>query len=448
MNQKKIVSVIAVILAVLMLVMLVVSVIPATAFAVSQADIDAAQQKKDQLVAEQEATQKKIDELKEQQAGVVEQKQALDERNTLAMAQLELVREQVQMYSQLIQEKEREVEAARKVEEEQLERLRTRTRAMEENGSFDMLTLLLHADSFSSLLAAIDDIAQIMQKDQELERDYINARTAHEQVQAEYEAVKAELEEHQAELERQQLELAQMIAESIELIQSLEGDIGAAQEALTELENQEAEAAKEIAALVAEMERQRQAELERQRQAELARQQQQQQSGGGGSSSGGGGSSGGSSGGGGGNSGSSVVGTGSLTWPVPSSRTVTSRFGNREDPLNPGTYRNHTGMDIDGYHKEGKPIVACDSGTVTRASWYGGYGNCVIIDHGNGMQTLYGHMSGYAVSEGDTVTKGQTIGYLGATGNATGTHCHLEVFVNGSRVNPENYFSGMTFYNC
>ena len=62
--------------------------------------------------------------------------------------------------------------------------------------------------------------------------------------------------------------------------------------------------------------------------------------------------------------------------------------------------------------------------------------------------TLYGHMSGYAVSQGDTVSKGQTIGYLGATGTATGVHCHLEVFVNGSRVDPERYFSGITFYDC
>ena len=132
---------------------------------------------------------------------------------------------------------------------------------------------------------------------------------------------------------------------------------------------------------------------------------------------------------------------------MPSSHTVTSRFGTRVHPIT-GEVKSHTGMDIDGYHKDGYAIVACDNGTVIRASWYGGYGNCVIIDHGNGMQTLYGHLSGYAVSEGDTVAKGQTIGYLGATGNATGVHCHLEVFVNGGRVNPENYFSGMTFYNC
>ena len=83
-----------------------------------------------------------------------------------------------------------------------------------------------------------------------------------------------------------------------------------------------------------------------------------------------------------------------------------------------------------------------------KAQWYGGYGNCIIIDHGNGMQTLYGHMSGYAVSSGDTVSKGQLIGYLGSTGAATGTHCHLEVYVNGGTVDPAGYFSGITYYDC
>ena len=108
----------------------------------------------------------------------------------------------------------------------------------------------------------------------------------------------------------------------------------------------------------------------------------------------------------------------------------------------------HSGIDIDGYGHDGGAIVACDNGTVVTAEWYGNYGNCIIIDHGNGMQTLYAHMSGYAVSAGDIVSKGQTIGYLGATGWATGTHCHLEVFVDGARVDPANYFSGITYYDC
>ena len=142
-----------------------------------------------------------------------------------------------------------------------------------------------------------------------------------------------------------------------------------------------------------------------------------------------------------------VQGTGSLVWPVPCSHTVTSRFGPRTHPIT-GKYTNHNGMDIDGYGHDGYPIVACDAGVVVAAKWSDSYGNYVMIDHGNGMQTLYAHMSGMAVKYGDTVTQGQTIGYLGSTGWSTGTHCHLEVYVNGSRTDPEAYFTGMTFYNC
>ena len=102
----------------------------------------------------------------------------------------------------------------------------------------------------------------------------------------------------------------------------------------------------------------------------------------------------------------------------------------------------HYGMDIDGYGHDGGDIVACDGGVVTTVGYNNGYGNYIIVDHGNGVQTLYAHMSGTAVSEGSTVGQGETIGYLGATGMATGTHCHLEVFVDGENVNPADYVGG------
>ena len=106
------------------------------------------------------------------------------------------------------------------------------------------------------------------------------------------------------------------------------------------------------------------------------------------------------------------------------------------------------GIDIDGYGNDGAPVVASDGGTVVTASYNDGYGNYVIIDHGNGYQTLYAHMSGLAVGGGQTVSQGQTVGYLGATGRATGTHCHFEVFVNGERTDPAQFFSGLSYYNC
>ena len=74
-----------------------------------------------------------------------------------------------------------------------------------------------------------------------------------------------------------------------------------------------------------------------------------------------------------------------------------------------------------------------------------GYGNCVMIDHGNGYQTLYGHLASISVSKGSSVSRGQNIGTVGSTGVSTGPHCHFEVFQGGSRIDPEQFFSGLTF---
>ena len=195
----------------------------------------------------------------------------------------------------------------------------------------------------------------------------------------------------------------------------------------------EAAAAAEITNIIAQYNAQKAAEA-----AAQAAQQQQQANGGAGTSTGSQGTGSSAS--------ASVSGTGSLVWPVPSSMVITSRYGNRSDPFT-GETRYHSGIDIDGFNKAGNPIVAADSGTVITASSNSGYGNYVIIDHG-GMKTVYAHMSGFAVSAGQTVSQGQTVGYLGDTGRATGVHLHFEVYVGESRTDPAAYFGGMTYYNC
>ena len=127
-------------------------------------------------------------------------------------------------------------------------------------------------------------------------------------------------------------------------------------------------------------------------------------------------------------------GTGSLIWPV--SGPVTSPFGWRIHPIL-GYKKFHTGIDIGvGY---GTPIHAADSGTVIYATWMGGYGNVIIIDHGDGLSTLYAHQSSLAVGTGARVTRGQMIGYVGSTGFSTGPHLHFEVRVNGNPVDPMGY---------
>jgi len=117
-----------------------------------------------------------------------------------------------------------------------------------------------------------------------------------------------------------------------------------------------------------------------------------------------------------------------LIWPV--SGPVTSGFG-------PRFGRMHEGIDI--AVPEGTPVVAAAAGTVIHAGWLGGYGNLVVVDHGNGLATAYAHNSGYAASVGQSVGQGQVVAYSGNTGNSSGPHVHFEVRVNGTAVDPLGY---------
>lgn len=132
---------------------------------------------------------------------------------------------------------------------------------------------------------------------------------------------------------------------------------------------------------------------------------------------------------------------GAMTWPVPYSNTyISSNYGYRSDPFS-GKRRFHKGVDITLPAAEGKRIVAAQGGKVIFRGWDSAYGNYIIIDHGGGLSTLYAHCSSFAVSNGATVNKGDTIAYIGSTGYSTGPHLHFEVRVNGARVNPMNYIT-------
>jgi len=128
------------------------------------------------------------------------------------------------------------------------------------------------------------------------------------------------------------------------------------------------------------------------------------------------------------------AGAGGMIWPI--SGPITSEFGWRTHPIF-GTARFHSGLDIGGDY--GMPIYAAAGGTVIYAGWISGYGNAVIIDHGGGVTTLYGHNDSLNVSEGENVAQGQVIAMCGSTGNSTGPHCHFEVRENGEPVSPYGY---------
>ena len=125
---------------------------------------------------------------------------------------------------------------------------------------------------------------------------------------------------------------------------------------------------------------------------------------------------------------------GYYAWPVPGYSRISSKFGWRTLYGKPNY---HTGIDIAGYEIYGKPVIASNTGQVVRVRYYTtGYGYHVMIDHGGNQWTVYAHLSGIAVKEGDWVAQGQTIGYVGSTGNSTGPHLHFEIRQNGVQVDP------------
>lgn len=430
MNNKKVISVIAVILAVLMLASLVVSVIPVSAYAVTEEEISALQAEKKAISGRVSDCKERLEALKQQQANVLEQKAALMEQNKLTQEQIDLAQAQIDLYNDMIAEKAEEVEEARTREERQLQKYRTRVRAMEENGGYNILAVVFNSSNLSQLMSGVDDMGEIMESDRALEDQYIAAREETEDIKAEYEATKADYEEKQAELKAEQDELKKQMDAANELIESLAEDIEKATKEYEAAAAEEAAAAAEVSAFIAQYNAQKAAQAAQNAANNAAS----------------GGADGGATGADGGSYSSGIQGTGTLMWPVPCSMTVTSRYGNRSDPFT-GSTAYHAGIDIDGFNKDGQAIVAADSGTVITASSNSGYGNYVIIDHGN-MKTVYAHCSGLAVSAGQTVSQGQTIAYLGATGRATGTHCHFEVYVGDSRTDPAAYFSGISYYNC
>ncbi len=122
--------------------------------------------------------------------------------------------------------------------------------------------------------------------------------------------------------------------------------------------------------------------------------------------------------------------------------TLTSSFGTRSDPFN-GHRRMHQGIDIPG--PLGTPVYATADGVVQRSGWANGYGNLVEINHGNGLETRYGHLSKLIAQPNERVRRGQLIGLMGSTGRSTGSHLHYEVRIAGGAVNPIPYIEGTNY---
>ena len=381
--------------ALLALVIFALAILPAgPALAVSQSEIDALEEQRDELKAEREGMQAEIDALKDEQAGVLEQKRVLDEQNEVYRQELELIEEQVSLYTRLVEEKAAELDKAMSDEAEQLATYRQHVRAMEENGKYTYLSIIFGSRSLSELMSNLDMIGEIMEADKRIYDQYTAARENAEEIKAEYEATLGQLNDKQAEYEAEKAEVEEKIAEASAMISQLEEEISSNYELYLEVLAQEEALEGDIQSMIAELERQEAA--------------------------------------------NSITSTGTYIWPLPG-YSPGSAYGWRMHPIF-HEMRFHAGEDIGA--PSGTPILAADSGVATVIPDNGnGYGNYIMINHGGGRVTLYAHMSAFAISGGATVTQGQVIGYVGSTGNSTGPHLHFEVRVNGATTDPKQYFN-------
>jgi len=382
---------------------LMLFLLPIRCFAVTQEELENIEAQREVLETRRDNIEKKVSELSASHASALEQKAALDERNQITLKQIKLLMDQIDLCDTILKQKEKEVEAAKQKETEQLEKFRARVRSMEENENYSILDLLLTSSSIGEFISAMEDMQVIVESDKKLADDYIAAREEAERVRNEYLSVKNEYKEHLDVLNAEQGRLERQIAEADALIISLEEDT---ESAIAEYEISIASEDK-MAKYLDEMSLQYAHEQD----AELR----------------------------------GVYSDSQFIWPVPSCTLLTSPYGYRIHPIL-DYERLHAGLDIGA--KFGEEIIAADGGTVLIAEYSDSYGNFVLIDHGDRYSTAYGHMSEIAVEAGQEVKQGELIGYIGSTGWSTGPHLHFEIRLDGERIDPEEFFSGLIHYNC
>jgi murein DD-endopeptidase MepM/ murein hydrolase activator NlpD len=297
-----------------------------------------------------------------------------------------------------------QLDAAQATLDRHNEVLRRRLIDAYEHGDLGYLNVLLSSTSFSDFVERWDDIRYLIDANQQAIRERRSAEESVAAVQRSLDGAENSLETslNRQQQARYQLDaLAQTRAGLLTEAQSQRQDVAAEVTHLEELSAQE-EAALER--LIVERQREEAARREAERRAALLA----------------------------GRAAPPAPSTGEFSWPV--SGPITSPFGYRSDPYGGGGTEFHPGLDIGA--PMGATVTAAAGGTVIYAAAYGGYGNAVIIDHGNGVSSLYGHLSQIFVAEHQEVQRGQAIGAVGMTGRATGPHLHFEVRVNGQPVDP------------
>lgn len=357
----------------------------------------------------------KINELESKQAKVKEQisslKSDISDQEKLKDAlqdEIDTVQAQIDVYNGQLTEVENrlsEIEAQKEQKQNDLENTKqtfmTRLRAMYVSGDNSMLNVLLSANDFGDFLYRDQLLSSVTDHDNAIMEQLKADIKAVEELETQANEEKQEIQSIKSEVDAKRAELGDRMKEMNAVISELEGQKSGLEDQLDE-----------YAAAIDEFEAKIQAEAAAAAKKNSSSASQNPSY-----------------------SGGAKPNAGGWVWPCPGFYYISSYVG-------PRWGRTHNGLDIAGGSIYGKPIVAARAGTVIDAGWNsGGYGNYVMINHGDGFITIYGHMSSVAASNGQSVSAGQVIGYVGNSGRSTGPHLHFEVRLNGSVEDPLDYVS-------
>lgn len=400
------------------------------------------EQQLQQLEQENQKYQKILDDTKSDIAEKEEYKSALVSKVQVLDEKIAVTREKISSLNDDIKEKQDAYDKGLSEVENQFDALANRLRILYMSGNATDLEIIFGAKDFSDLIDKMELVKSLANSDKELISEIQTKLNELSTKKEALEADKKDLETQQASLKSDQDEFNKLISDNDEILKNLYASNSEAQNSLESAALQ----SDEIEAKISQYYAAQKAAAERAAQAS--------QSSSGSSSSSSSSSSSGSSSSGSSSSGSSsvIVPSGSgFAWPTPGFVSLSSEwFEDRE-------VYNHGGIDIAGAGIMGTPVVAAADGTVVATNsscthnWGksyscgcgGGYGNYVMISHAGGKMTVYGHLTSLTVSSGQSVSRGQVIGYVGSTGNSTGPHLHYECRLNGVRYNPMSEYPYM-----
>ena len=400
------------------------------------------EQQLQQLEQENQKYQKILDDTKSDIAEKEEYKSALVSKVQVLDEKIAVTREKISSLNDDIKEKQDAYDKGLSEVEDQFDALANRLRILYMSGNATDLEIIFGAKDFSDLIDKMELVKSLANSDKELISEIQTKLDELSTKKKSLEADKKDLETQQASLKSDQDEFNKLISDNDEILKNLYASNSEAQNSLESAALQ----SDEIEAKISQYYAAQKAAAEHAAQAS--------QSSSGSSSSSSSSSSSGSSSSGSSSSGSSsvIVPSGSgFAWPTPGFTYLSSEWYEDREVYN------HGGIDIAGAGIMGTPVVAAADGTVVATNsscthnWGksyscgcgGGYGNYVMISHAGGKMTVYGHLTSLTVSSGQSVSRGQVIGYVGSTGNSTGPHLHYECRLNGVRYNPMSEYPYM-----